>query len=114
VSNHTPAPLATDHIGGDDPPTALAEIDQASTSEAERLALVAELTLERFAPASAAGARSTMCRGERAVVRHLERAAQSARAAADRTQMSLATTPRSTQCGTGLAVGAANVTEAGR
>jgi hypothetical protein len=111
VSNHTLATPATDHIGGDDTPTTLAEIDQASTSEAERLARVAELTLERFAPISAPGARSTICRCERAAVRHLERAAQRARAAADRTQPRLAT--NSSSFGH-VTAGAAHASDVGR
>jgi hypothetical protein len=110
VPNYTPAPLATDHIGAHEPPIPLAGVGRDDITEVERLARVAELTLERFTPAPEAGARSTTCRAERAVVRHLQRAARNARAAADRTQMSLATTSRSSRYGSGLAVGGANVT----
>jgi len=92
VSNNTLTPLAIDHIGADVPPTASAEIGRDDgTSEAERVARVAELNLERFAPAPAPGARSMTCLRERAAVRHLQRAARQARAAADRTQPRLAT-----------------------
>jgi hypothetical protein len=112
VSNYTPAPPATDHIRADEPPIPSAGVGRDDgIYEAERLARVAELTLERFAPAPAPGARST-CRRERAVVRHLQRAAQRARAAADRTR--LATTSKSTRYVTRVAVGARDVAEAGR
>ena len=112
MSNYTPAPLATDHIRADEPPIPLAGVGRDDgTSEAELLARVAELTLERFAPAPAPGARST-CRRERAVVRHLQRAAQGARAAADRARF--ATPSRSSRYVTRLAVSARDVAEAGR
>jgi hypothetical protein len=112
VSNYTPAPLATDHFCADVPPIALFGVGRDDgTSGAECLARVAELTLERFAPVPARSARST-CRRERAVVRHLQRAAQRARAAADRARP--ATTSKGTRCVTRLAVGMRYVVEAGR
>lgn len=112
MSNHTLAPLAADHIGADVPPMALAEIGRDDgTSEVERLARVAELTLERFAPTAAPGARSTICRCERAAVRHLERAAQRARAAADWKQPRLAT--NSSSFGH-VTAGATHASEVGR